>query len=1113
MKKFHGVLASTKADCQNRAVTIFALLVLAVALPLGAIAQITSATIVGTVTDPGGAQVPSASVTARNVDTGLTRTVTSGVDGSYRLEFLPVGNYVVEVTATSGFKKAFQGGIVLNVNETARVDITLEVGSVAEQVTVTSAPPEINTSTAEIGRTIQAEEIASLPLVERNVFTLLDLTPGVQSNNNGVASASTGTSTFILGYPEQRTLINGGTDGGTGSVNYYLDGGINMTNLRNTGNILPNPDAIQEFRVQTNSYNAEYGRFASGIINVITKSGTNKFHGSLFEFVRNTAFNANDWGSTLAKAPYHRNQFGGTIGGPIKTDKGFFFFSYAGLRQATSTFLSGARVPTALERAGDFTASATKPIDPANPVPNSHFVCNGVVDVICPNRIDPVARKIVDTYIPLTNFTNPTTGTAGWQGNIATPFDFDEYLGKVDYQLTDAHRLSFSYFNTGGTSTTKGGSPNVPWSLQDSTWRQHSVNASDVWVISPNMINQIWLTFSQNFGGRINDPAISLTDLGSQFTIQGTPNLPQITVTGYFTLGQQIAGPVAGTNFYSARDVFSWTKGQHSIRFGGELSLNKDIQQTLLNNYGVFTFNGNSTRTSTNTGGNALADFLIGIPSAVSQDAPVTGYTNTWYMAGFVQDDYRVLPRLTLNLGLRYDIQTAPTDPQNRVVNYVPGQKSTVNPAAPIGALFYGDPGVERGGIPTSYTHISPRLGFAWDVFGNGKTSLRGGFGIFYGSISGNEWNTMTNFQPFSTRLTFPNIDPKGLKATLVNPYAGFPGGNPFPYNGTFTAGGGLFPVASDFKWPRTYQMNLSVQRQITKDWVVGAAYVGTESRDLPFARDINYPVLTPTASTGNVLVRRPNPLFGAVLLLQSDQDANYHGLQVTTAMRMSHHVSFNAFYTFSKTLSSSELYNSTNQGLAQNYSNLSEDRGAGDTDQRHVFSMSLNFKPDFYSGSNHIVRSIINGWSISPIIKIRSGLPFTVANGADANLDGVGTDRAQLIGDPHLDHPSADMWFNTAAFVQNKVVNGVAIDGSSARNLLYGPGYHVVDLALSRDIRLNERFRINLRAEGTNIFNLVNLGQPGATAPAVGTTSATFGVISSAGLMRKIQFGARLTF
>jgi len=1102
----------------------FAVIALLLSIPLAVSAQVTTATMVGTVTDPGGSKVPGAQVTARGIDTGLSRTVTTNDEGDYRIEFLPIGKYTVEVSYT-GFKKALLSDVVLQINETTRVDVPLSVGQVSETVTISEmATPAVNTSTSEIARTIQSAEISSLPLVERNVYTLLDLTPGVQSNNNGVATASTGTSTFILGYPEQRTLINGGTDGGTGSVNYYLDGGINMTNLRNTGNILPNPDAIQEFKVQTNSYNAEYGRYASGVINVVTKSGTNQFHGSAFEFLRNTVFNANDWGSTLARAPFHRNQFGGTIGGPIKKDKAFFFASYSGLRQATSTFLSGARVPTALERIGNFTASATKPTDPAT---NAPFVCNGVQNVICPNRQDVVALKIINDFIPTSNITL-SNGNAGWQGNIATPYNFDEYLGKVDYQLNDAHRLNVSYFNTGGTSRTRGGSGNLPWSFQDSTWRQHSVNVSDVWILSSNKINQAWLTFSRNFGGRINSPATSLTDLGSQFTIQGTPNLPQITVTGYFTLGQQIGGPTAGTNFYSARDVFSWIKGKHSLKLGGEISLNKDIQQTLLNNYGVFTFNANSTARVAGGGvtaaaGNAFADFLIGIPSAVSQDAPVTGYTNTWYTALFAQDDFKAHPRVTLNLGLRWDVQTAPTDPLNRVVNYEPGKKSVVIPTAPVGALFFGDPGVERAGIPTSYTHFSPRIGFAWDVAGDGKTSIRGAAGLFYGSISGNEWNTMTNFQPFSTRLTFTNINQKTnaagvpLGATLINPYNAFVGGNPFPYKGTFTTGGGLFPVASDFEWPFTFQMNIGVQRQLTRSLVVGAAYVDTEAHNLPFARDINYPVLTPTATTAgaNILARRPNPLFGAVLELDSDQDASYHGLQITSAMRMSHHVTFNAFYTLSKTNSTVQLYNSTTQGGAQNFNKLFEDYGAGDTDQRHVFSMSMTYKPDYFSkDSNAVLRHVFNGWSLSPIVKIRSGLPFTVTNGnVDANLDGNTSDRAQLIGDPHLDNPTAARWFNTAAFAQNPVVTGVATDGTSPRNFLYGPGYWTVDLGLSRDFHLTERVGLRFRAEATNAFNHVNLGQPNASVPANVATSTTFGVISSAGAMRRMQFGLRLTF
>ena len=1084
------------------------LFVVLLACPLAAIAtaQITTATIVGTTTDSSGGALPGATVTARNVDTGFTRTVASNTDGAYRLDFLPIGNYVVQVTL-NGFKTSSRSGIVLRVNDTVRVDASLSIGGVTETVTVEGAPSEVNTATSDISRTMEAKAIESLPLVNRNVYSLLDLMPGVQSNNNGVASASPTTSTLVLGFPEQRTLINGGADGGTGSVNYYLDGGINMTGLRNTGNILPNPDAIQEFKVQTNSYSVEYGRFASGVINVITKSGTNRNRGSAFEYTRNQRFDAKDWGSLLDKPPLKRNQFGGGLGGPLTRDKTFFFSSYSGLRQTTSTFLNTAIVPTALERVGDFSGSKTLPIDPATGLV---FTCNGVSGVICANRFDPVAMKIINTYIPAANVSGNI-----WQGFVPSPFDSDEFLLKIDHQLNTAHRLTANYFVTSGTNRVAAGTGNLPWASQQFHWRQHNVNASDTWMISNSRVNQTWFSFNRNFGGRLNLPQTSLTDLGSSAVIQGAPSLPQITVSGFFTLTNAIGGPKAGGDFFSGRDVFSWVTGPHSIKLGGEISYNRTIQDTLLNNYGVFTFNNSVTK-------NALADFLIGIPSAVTQDAPVTANWNSWYAAAFAQDDYRVNARLTFNLGLRWDVQTPGTDPLNRFTTYVPGQKSIVNPAAPAGLLFYGDPDVERGVIKTAWSHVSPRVGFVWDPFGNGKTSIRGAAGVFYGSISGNEWNTMTNFQPWATRLTFTNTNAKTspagvpLGASLSNPYTAFVGGAPFPYNGAFVTGGGIFGVATDFQWAHAYQTNVGVQRQITRVLSVGAAYVGTFNRNLPFGRDENYPVVTPTATSAgaNILSRRPNPAYGAVLMLDSDQRSSYHALQVTAALRPWHRVSVNGSYVYSKTTTSVELHNNTTQGLAQNYSNLAAEYGPADTDQRHVFSTSFNWEFDYYQGSSAVLRQILDGWSLSPIIKLRSGLPFTVTNGnVDANLDGNTNDRANLIGDPTIDHPTKAQWFNTAAFVQNRVVTGVATDGNAGRNFLYGPRYHTVDLALTRSFGMTRGAKLSLRIEGTNIFSIVSLGQPGASAPAAGATSATFGVIRTAYPLRKLQFGLRLTF
>ncbi|MGH9512612.1 MAG: carboxypeptidase regulatory-like domain-containing protein [Terriglobales bacterium] len=1068
-----------------------------------AVGQITTSIIVGTVTDASGAAIPSAEVTALNTATDFSRTAATNAEGEYRIDFLPVGNYTVTVSSP-GFKKVARTGVVLTVAGTTRVDTQLQVGQVNQTVEVSTEVPLINTTNPEIGRTIETAEIENLPVVNRNVYTLLSITPGVQSN-----SAAGGGSSIVLGYPEERVFINGGVDVGAGSVNYYLDGGNNMTGIRNTGNLLPNPDAIQEFRVQTNNYNAQYGRFQNGIVNVLTKSGTNGIHGSAFEFVRNTIFDANDWGSTLATPSLHRNQFGGTVGGPIVKDKTFFFFSYGGLRQNTSTFEHSAIIPSAAELGGNFSGAAGG-IIPVNPATGKPFANNTI-------PIDPVALAIIQQNIPAAS--NAPGGL--FQAFVPNPYNTDEFLGKIDENLSDTQRLTLSYFETSGNNSIVPSGSNLPWSLQEFNWRQHNANVSDTWTISPTLINQVWLTYTRNFGGRLNTPGTSLASFGSAFTPDGPPSLPDISVSNFFRLADAIDGPVTGTNFYSVRDVVNWNHGRHSISFGAEESLDKDIQEALLNNYGVFQFNGSAT---TPKGVKScpdcpLADFELGIPSKIQQDAPSYGFTNSWYSGFFVQDDFRLKPRFTLNLGLRWDIQTPPTDPQNKESTFVPGVQSTVRPSAPAGILFPGDPGITRGIVPVRWNHISPRIGFAFDPFGNGKTSIRAGAGLFWGSVSGNEWNSTANFEPFAIRINpFPNVSKTGNGATLDNPYKGYVGGDPFPYSGQFVNGATIFGPATNFQWPYTYQFNASVQQQLTNSLSIEVAYVGSLSHDEPFGTDVNYPLastsLAPIPSSSNFGLRRPDQSFGTIFSLRSNQTASYNGLQVSAVERLSHHLSFNAWYTWSHTFDSVQLDNNTAQGLVEDFNNFQLDRGPGDFDLRHQAVISLIYQPDYYSGENRLIRNTANGWSIAPIFSIHTGIPFSVTNNnIDANLDGNTNDRAALVGDPGLSHPNVGEWFNTAAFAQIPATTGKIVDGSSPRNYLRAPGFRNVDLAVFRTFGLTERFKLEFRAEGQNVLNIANYNSPVNT---VG--SKTFGEILAAtgngtGTMRELQLGLRLTF
>ena len=436
------------------------------------------------------------------------------------------------------------------------------------------------------------------------------------------------------------------------------------------------------------------------------------------------------------------------------------------------------------------------------------------------------------------------------------------------------------------------------------------------------------------------------------------------------------------------KDNLTLIKGNHSFKVGGEMSYEKIVHDTLLDNYGVFTFNGTKT-------GNAYADFLLGLPSTMTQDAPVRKTDNGGYLSLFAQDDYRIHPRLTLNLGVRYDLQPPYTDPLDRKLAYVPGQKSQVSPTAPEGLLFPGDPGIPRGIAPTDKNNIAPRVGMAWDPTGNGRLSVRAATGVFYGSITGNEWNTTADNQPFTVRQSFPTVK------TLSDPYGNLPGGvGPFPFlydpaSPRFTLPAQVFGPSLDFVWPYSYQSNVTVEKQMFGEFSVSASYVNSLGRSLPASLDRNYPKFGPGATTANVNARRPYQpgVIGAARVLESIFASDYHGVQFRAEKRGARY-SFNGYYSYSKALEDLD-YQGGGLPAVQNSDRPELERGRTSADRRHSFVFSGVWNPDYFADSSPVVKALLNDWTISGIVTLLSGAPMTISTGVDRNLDGLMTDRA----------------------------------------------------------------------------------------------------------------------
>jgi hypothetical protein len=1168
--------------------------------------QITG-TLVGTVKDGQGAVINTATVKATNVDTGFSRSAPANGYGEYRIDYLPVGKYTVEATA-AGFERYVQKNVELDVDQELTVEITLAVGAQTQTVTVTEAPPEVNTSDPILGVTLEPNDIIGLPMVNRNIYSEVSLTPGVMANNNSSTSNPTGTPTFATGLYIEDVQINGSIDGGNASVGFYLDGGNNITGMRNYGNPSPNPDAVEEFRVETSAFGAQYGQFSAAVVSVITKSGTNQLHGGVFEFNRNTDFNANSWAPAhnaagqIIVTPYHRNQFGGEVGGPVKKDKAFFFFSYGGLRQITDAVFTGAITPTAAERLGDFTGdtftvytpgmahTAANQVDGTNSSPNCavaklNCIPQSLLDTTIANMdtikggTGPQPGTFAGSSIPLPNGAlNPAKGGGAYSGLFPIPATENEYLGKYDQSLGDKDHLTGTYFYSKNVLGNNPGG-NVPWTINNNVSAGTNINLSDVHTFSPTTANQTWLTYTRAAGGRVNLPftgpaSQTLATYGSNFLIEGPASLPTISETNFSATATN-AGPFTGSDNYELRDMVSINKGKHNLFIGGEYALDKTMFDANLLNFGSISF---ATSAPTSTG-NVTSDWVTGQASSTEQDSPYTTHLSTWHYALFAQDNYRITPRFTANLGLRWDIDTPPVDSHNRTETFVPGKQSTVAPLAPKGMLFPGDSGVPRGIIPTKYYHVSPRIGFAYDPWGDGKTSIRGAAGIFFGNVAGNEMNQPGNAVPFALR---PQTG-EGPLNSITNYYSypgDFPstqsGGGLFPYHYSPSTpvfisgpGGATETISPHFKYPYVYQFNLSVQRQLPGELTLTAAYVSSLSHQLPNFIDANYsPYSTafgaPSTSATSVADRRQfDPCVGAcptgaaainngtgilgasITQLLSNLTGSYESLQISATKRLSRSFSAGGNYVWSHALDSFEPdvdglsspqdsgyfgapFTAANNSLGALGGGLGEEYGPMNADLRNAAAISGTWNIDYFHGENSAVKTVVNGWTIAPILILHSGGVFSVTTGANHSFDSTNAQRPDAVAGvnpvlgahrcrvctPSSGTNEVSAWFNTAAFTPNGV--GVAggigpggADGNVTRNSLFGPGFKDLDLGVFRNITFEHGVVFQLRGESTNALNWVNLANPTAS-----LASGNYGKITSAtGTQRLIQVGGRLTF
>ncbi|MBA3712027.1 MAG: TonB-dependent receptor [Pyrinomonadaceae bacterium] len=1073
-------------------------------------AQATSVVqISGTVQDPKESVVPGTEIKAVQTATGFTRSATSGPDGSYVLPSLPVGPYRIEATA-NGFSPYMQQGIVLQVNTNPVINITLQLGTIDQVVEVHANALMTETQTNSISQVIDERRVVDLPLNGRQPTQLILLSgAAVTAPPSDLASSKN--------YPTSAPIaVAGGQANGT----YYLVDGGDYNDAFGAINLpLPFPDALQEFSVQTSAIPASYGVRAGAVVNIITKSGTNEFHGNVFNFLRTGATNAKNFFASERDA-LKRNQFGGTIGGPIVHNKLFFFGGYQGTRTRTAPATNTVFVPTAQILRGDFSTLTSTTCSPTartlyDPLTGAPFPGNQVPR----SRFSPQALAFLQ-YVPTSQ--DPC---GRLQNAIPNNSDEDQFITRGDWQMSTRNTLFGRYFFTDLRNPGVFNDNLLLTTRAGILGRVQALVIGDTFTISPRVINSFHGTWARERITR--GPASGLptsADIG--LNVAPSPgNFPMISVSGRFST---FCGTCSLAQIYSGSlqfaDDLTWTTGRHQLTIGANyIRRYLDFQVSTQQNP-AFAFNGQATSNPSNrTGGDPLLDLLLGAPSQFIQGNLTQMNMIQNYIGLYVDDKFRLNSRISINLGLRWEPYFPAYDTKGRathfeLADYQAGRRTTVFQNAPPGVFFAGDPGFPKAGTEGSWKNFAPRVGLVWDLGGNGRTVIRTAYGIQY-DIPPLQFMDRFGFgPPWASTITLTNL-PGGF----ADPFRGFPGGNPFPQpqpppaNAVFPAGGQFINLPSRIRLPYMQQWNLSVQRQIGADWLVSANYIGNKGTHRWLVVDANPGVFIPgtcgsqpCSTTGNVnsrrLLSRLNPTegskFSSLATVDDGGNNSYNGLLLSVNRRLQSHFSVLANYTWSHCLSEGGDLNSEVTVGSQNPYDRASEKSNCRTDVRHLFNLSLVVETPRWRGN--FLKKAVSDWELAAIVTKRSGFWFPVSTGRDNSLTGIGQDRPDVVGDHKLDNPTLDRWFNTSAFVANKPGQF----GNAARNPLEGPGAFNMDIALIRRIRIGERHSVQIRAEAFNVLNHPTFGNPRSS-----LADTSFGRILSANDPRIMQFALKYAF